>query len=134
MKVDGRCHCGAITYRAEIDPETIVVCHCTDCQALTGTAFNFSVPTKPGSFALLSGTPKRYVKTAQSGNERVQGFCPECGSPIYSTSTGTDPAVYRLRVGTLRQRGELRPRKQYWCRSALGWVNELGSLPRADQQ
>src|SRR5262245_4627881 len=38
MKVDGRCHCGYITYEAEIDPEKVMICHCTDCQTLTGSA------------------------------------------------------------------------------------------------
>jgi len=32
MRIDGRCHCGFITYEAEIDPEMALICHCTDCQ------------------------------------------------------------------------------------------------------
>ena len=32
MKIDGACHCGNITYSAEIDPENVGICHCTDCQ------------------------------------------------------------------------------------------------------
>ena len=39
MQVDGGCHCGAIAYRAEIDPARVAVCHCTDCQALSGSAY-----------------------------------------------------------------------------------------------
>ena len=38
MKIDGGCHCGAIAYEAEVDPEKTSICHCTDCQQLTGTA------------------------------------------------------------------------------------------------
>jgi hypothetical protein len=34
MKVDGRCHCGFITFAAEIVPEKVWLCHCTDCQTL----------------------------------------------------------------------------------------------------
>ena len=34
MKVDGRCHCGSSPYEAEIDPEKVAICHCTDCQTL----------------------------------------------------------------------------------------------------
>ena len=43
MKIDGCCHCGAIAYEAEHDPETVGICHCADCQQLTGTAFRVSV-------------------------------------------------------------------------------------------
>jgi hypothetical protein len=34
MKIDGGCHCGYITYVAEIDPDKVGICHCTDCQTL----------------------------------------------------------------------------------------------------
>jgi hypothetical protein len=39
MQIDGQCHCGRIAYQAEIDPVRVSVCHCTDCQALTGSPF-----------------------------------------------------------------------------------------------
>ena len=45
MKVDGACHCGELAYEAEIDPERIGVCHCVDCQILSGVSlygFRFS--------------------------------------------------------------------------------------------
>ena len=48
MKVTGDCHCGHITYEAEVDPVTVRVCHCTDCQRLTGTAFRANIASLPG--------------------------------------------------------------------------------------
>ena len=39
MKVTGACHCGAITIEGEADPEKVGICHCTDCQTGTGSAF-----------------------------------------------------------------------------------------------
>ena len=39
MKIDGGCHCGYITYEAEADPAHTAICHCTDCQTLSGSAF-----------------------------------------------------------------------------------------------
>jgi hypothetical protein len=125
MKIDGGCHCGAIRFEAEIDPAKVAICHCTDCQTLSGTAFRTVVPASGDQFKLLSGKPKIYVKTAESGNKRQQAFCGECGTPIYSAAIDNTPA-YSLRVGAIRQRGELKPRVQYWCRSALGWLPELG--------
>ena len=43
MRVTGGCHCGHITYEAEVNPVTVRVCHCTDCQRLTGTAFRANI-------------------------------------------------------------------------------------------
>ena len=136
MKIDGGCHCGAITYEAEVDPENVFLCHCTDCQALSGAAYRIVVRTPEASFTLLTGTPKIYVKTAQSGAKREQAFCPDCGSPLYATSLravdANEPRVFGIRVGTVRQRDQLRPKAQYYCRSALPWVNEIAALPRVD--
>jgi hypothetical protein len=110
MKVDGRCHCGHIRYEAEIDPDTVAICNCTDCQTLSGSAFRTVVPTKKGTFKLLQGELKIYVKTGESGNKRPQSFCPQCGAPIYSTSTEPDPKIHSIRVGTLNQRDQLIPK------------------------
>jgi hypothetical protein len=133
MKVEGRCHCGRISYEAEADPERTTICHCTDCQMLTGSAYRASLPVARESFTLKSGQPKTYVKTADSGNRRAHAFCPDCGTPVYSSAV-EDPPTYTLRVGCLRQRAELRPTRQIWCRSALPWSASLQGIARLDGQ
>lgn len=134
MKIEGGCHCGAITYEAEVDPEKTSICHCTDCQKLTGTAFRVTVPVSEDNFRIIGGTPKIYVKTGESGAKRAQGFCADCGSPLYATSVGDGPKVYGLRVGTSDQREQLVPRKQIWCRSALHWLPELEGTVIVEKQ
>jgi hypothetical protein len=129
MKIDGGCHCGAITYEAEADPEKVVVCHCTDCQTMSGSAFRTVTMVAEDDFTLKSGTLKTYVKTAESGNPRAQVFCPECGTQIYATSVGDGPKVLGLRVGTINQRDQLTPKRQIWTRSAQRWLHDLGQLP-----
>lgn len=132
MKIDGGCHCGNITYEAEVDPEEVIVCHCTDCQALSGSAFRTVAPLGSEDFRFLGAQPKVYVKVADSGASREQAFCPECGSHIYATSVGDGPKVLGVRVGTIRQRASLEPRKQVWCRSRLDWVDRIADLERVD--
>ncbi|HTE15949.1 MAG TPA: GFA family protein [Burkholderiales bacterium] len=134
MHIDGGCHCGHITYEAEVDPDKVGICHCTDCQILTGSAFRVTVPSLKGTFKLLGGQPKVYVKTAESGAKRMHGFCPECGTPLYATSAEQAPLVYGIRVGTVRQKAALRPAKQGWCQSALDWSMNIESLPQSPMQ
>ena len=133
MKVEGRCHCGQITYEAIIDPEKIAICHCTDCQMLTGSAYRTTVPAPSATFILRTGQPKTYVKTAESGAKRTHAFCPNCGTPVYSAAI-SDPPTYSLRVGCLQQRSALRPAKQQWCKSALPWVMNLQGIPQLSRQ
>ena len=135
MEIDGHCHCGNITYRATLDPERVVVCHCTDCQSLSGSAFRTVAFTQTDAFELLTGTIKVYVKTsADSGNPRAQGFCGDCGSAIYATSVGDGPKVYGLRIGSITQRAQIVPKKQVWHRSALPWLDDLATLPASEKQ
>jgi hypothetical protein len=129
MKIDGGCHCGAIAYEAEIDPEMVSICHCTDCQTLSGTAFRVVIFAPEEKFHLTRGAPKAYVKIAESGNRRVQAFCAECGSPIYATSADEGPPkAYGIRLGTARQRDQLPPKRQIWHRSAVAWLPEMEGL------
>src|SRR5262249_8643226 len=134
MKIDGGCHCGYITYEAEVDPEKTAICHCTDCQTLSGSAFRVVVFTCEGSFKLCSGELKIYVKTGDSGVKRPQAFCPECGTPIYSTTVAEGPKAHAIRVGTIRQRDQLVPRIQFWCRSAQPWLMTMPSVPKTEKQ
>ena len=133
MKIDGGCHCGRITYEAEIQPDEVFLCHCTDCQTLSGSAYR-TIGFVPEESFCLSGTPKIYIKTGESGAKRVQAFCPECGSPLYATSVGEGAKVYVIRLGTARQRRELTPKFQIWCRSGLPWLADLDAVPRVEKQ
>lgn len=132
MRIDGSCHCGRITFEAEIDPDKVGLCHCADCQTLSGTAFVAFVPV-PRESLRLRGEPRHYVKTAESGSRRAQAFCPDCGSRLYAT-TEKDPQVYNIRIGTVRQRAQLAPKTQLWCRSALPWVMNLATVEQHAKQ
>ncbi|MCG8548186.1 MAG: GFA family protein [Alphaproteobacteria bacterium] len=134
MKVNGRCHCGAVTYTAEVNPQYVMLCHCTDCQVMSGSAHRTIAPARAETFKLLSGDPKSYMKTADSGAKRGNYFCPDCGTPLYSMPVEDQPKYYGLRVGALDQRNDLVPQKQIWMRSAQHWAGDLSSLDRVDGQ
>ncbi len=133
MKVEGACHCGDIRYEAEVDPQAVGICHCTDCQALTGSAYRVTVRVPAETFHLRGGPPTVYIKTADSGAKRAHAFCPRCGSPIYAAAP-ENPPTYGLRVGALKQRAELPPVRQIWCDSALPWTQDISTLPGTPRQ
>ena len=134
MKIEGGCHCGQFAYRAEVDPEQVIICHCTDCQTLSGAAYRTVAPAVEGSFEILRGELKIYVKTADNGSRRAQSFCPECGTPIYSAPDDARSSFFGLRVGAIKQRDRLVPKCQYWCRSAQPWTRDLSGMPQVETQ
>src|SRR5581483_5119170 len=116
-------------FEAEVDPARVTICHCTDCQQLTGAAYRVSVGAAREDFRLTAVAPALYVKTAESGRPRRQYFCPACGSPVYTTGDGPDAERIGIRWGVIRQRDQLRPAKRIWSRSAPAWVEHLDELP-----
>lgn len=134
MKVDGACLCGAITYEAVIDPGRVAICHCADCQVNSGSAYGLVASVTDGQFRLMSGHLKEYVKTAESGRARQLSFCPDCGTRIHARTKDDPTAFFGLRVGTIRQRAELTPKVQVWCRSALPWVGDLSPISQRVKQ
>jgi len=129
MKIDGQCHCGLVTYEAEVDPEAVSVCHCTDCQALTGSPYRVTVICSGDQILMTGVSPKVYGKVGDNGRIRFQHFCGQCGSPLFTSGEGGGSDDWGIRWGSIRQRESLRPARQIWCRSAAPWINDLRDLP-----
>ena len=125
MKITGGCHCGNLSYRATVDPERVAVCHCTDCQSISGSPYRWVAVVPEENFELLSGEPKTYKKVADSGDISLQVFCPNCASPLYSTVEIDGPRNFNIRVGTANERDQLKPKVQIWQRSSQSWATSI---------
>ena len=126
MKIHGQCHCGQISLTAWVEPADVVVCHCTDCQTFSGAPYRASVRVAQ-ELVTITGKATEYVKTAESGHQRVQGFCGTCGTNLYTTAW-RDRSVMGLRLGCIAERAALTPQVQVWRRSAMPWVNQLDGI------
>ena len=125
MNIDGTCLCGQIQFEANVDTETTTICHCTDCQINSGTAFGYVVGAVNDSFNLLKGELSFYIKLADSGAKRELAFCGKCGTRIYAKPENGKSGFFGLRVGTIRQRKSLHPTRQVWKKSCLDWVQRI---------
>jgi hypothetical protein len=129
MHIDGRCHCGLISFEAEIDPHAVSICHCTDCQSLTGSPYRVTVICTGAQIRMTGKPPKIYAKTGDNGRTRFQHFCAECGSPLFTSGEGNEAGDWGIRWGSIRQRDRLKPARQIWCHSAAPWIGEVAGLP-----
>jgi len=134
MKIDGGCHCGQIKFRAEVDTDHILICHCTDCQTLSGSAYRTVAPAKEGTLEIISGKLKMYEKTAEDDSIRIQTFCPDCGTPIYSSPPQGTLGLFWIRVGAINQRDQLVPKNQIWARSSQTWTQDLSHMSKTETQ
>lgn len=132
MQIDGACHCGAVTFTAQIEPSRVMVCHCSDCQVLSGAPFRAVVAASTETLK-VHGKTKSYIKVAQSCNRRAQVFCPECATPLWATAPEKATSVV-IRLGCVRQRAQLRPAVQIWQHSSMPWLPELNAVPGTPEQ
>ena len=77
-----RCCCGSL--RAEVPGEhaRVAICHCTECQRRTGSAFSV-VAFFPKEHVHIEGPNKVYVRVGDSGRKVEFHFCPDCGTSVF---------------------------------------------------
>lgn len=123
--------CGQVRFRLTAEPIASRVCWCKDCQriASNGTV-NLIVPTAAME---ISGTLGEYTRTADSGNQVIRRFCPQCGTQLFADSTGRVGATV-VRVGTLDDPSSVRPSANIWSSSAPAWACLDSALERVERQ
>jgi hypothetical protein len=125
----GGCACGAIRYQCSGEPLLALNCHCRDCQRASGTAFVAILRMPAAGFAVTKGEPKFYTVTGNSGNTVSRGFCPACGSPLFSRLSGT-PDFVGIRVGSLDDPSHYRAVMDIFVASAQPWDHMNPELPK----
>jgi hypothetical protein len=128
----GGCACGAIRYECAGVPLYMGNCHCRDCQRATGSAYFAAVGVSVAAFRLTTGTPGYYEKRADSGNLMRRAFCPQCGSPLFLT-TSTRPDLVVLYAGSLDDPSWVRPARDIYVESAQPWDYLNPELPKFSQ-
>jgi hypothetical protein len=120
--ITGRCLCGNVSYSVDAEPVAQGVCHCTDCQRQTGTAFSVVVGVPRDALTTEGDTLASFTTLGDAtGTETERKFCSNCGSPLFSLS-GAMPAVAFLKAGSLDDASWVEPGAEVWTRSAQSWA------------
>ena len=108
----GGCACGAVRFATEATPVVELHCHCRDCQRRSGTGHGSYITFPRRSEVTLTGTAREWLLAGDSGAEKVHGFCPTCGTPVWLTFPAApeliavhaggldDPALFRPAIAT----------------------------------
>ncbi len=120
-KYTGGCQCGDVRYEVVGTPRKLVVCHCTDCQRQSGSAFGMTLVVDEADFRLTQGEPKSFASTSAAGRGKLGVFCPRCGTRIYHKPEWRRGTV-SVKPGTLDDTSWLKPDMHLWTRSKQSWV------------
>ena len=125
-QIAGGCLCGKVRYSASGDPAFVGVCHCTDCQRFTGSAFAAVVGVPKGALT-VQGELAAYSKAGDTGKSIYRRFCPRCGSSVLDEADAL-PDIVMVGVGTLDDASWVKPGMQIYCDSAQPWVHLGGNI------
>lgn len=118
--IHGRCLCGGVVYEYDGPIGPASYCHCRDCRRCSGSAFNIGVRFERARFRITQGSPRGFTKRGDGGSELTRHFCPECGSPLYTSAPKHPDHVY-VKAGTLDDPARVEPTHQNWMVSAVPW-------------
>jgi hypothetical protein len=119
---DGGCLCGAVRYRAFGEPRSPVVCHCTFCQRLTGSAFLIETVFLKEKVAFQGRPFKVYEhRSDDHGRMLYVQFCPECGTSFGMTFERF-PLVQAIFAGTYDDPNWFKIERHIFIRSSVHWM------------
>ena len=119
----GGCQCGSIRYELVGPPQMLYVCHCTDCQQQSSSAFGMSLRMNLHEidFSQSEKPLQTWDTRGEDGVTKRCAFCPDCGTRIMHSSDDPDEAV-SIKAGSLDDTSQLRPVAHIWLRSAQPWI------------
>jgi hypothetical protein len=132
MATSGGCLCAAVRFSLTEAPLAARVCWCRVCQYLGAGNGAMSVCFRSDSVS-VQGEVKWFVSTADSGNRMQRGFCPTCGTQLFSKADAR-PHLTFIRAGALDDPNLMKPQMTIWTAAAPRWACIDPALPKVPGQ
>lgn len=81
----------------------------------------------------VQGNVSWYESLADSGNRMQRGFCPICGTPLFSKADARPHLIF-IRAGALDDPNLMAPQMTIWTDAAPDWACFDPDLPRVPGQ
>ena len=122
---EGGCRCGAVRLRIDAPPMLTMICHCTGCQRMTGSAFSTSIAVPSDGFAVIAGET---VIGGLHGEQAHHHHCDRCKSWLF-TRVEPDMGFVNVRATMLDDARWFAPFIETFTSKALPWA--LAGAPHA---
>jgi hypothetical protein len=132
IEVDGRCACQRVRFTLREEPIAYYLCHCTDCQAESGSAFGQTMLVRSEALTAPSGPSRQHTGEGLDGRRTIMTYCENCMTGLVSYNAEI-PNVSGVNAGAFDGRLGLTPYGNMWTKSALAW-STFAPGPRFDGQ
>lgn len=129
-KLTGNCLCRAVRFEVVDDFYRFQLCHCAQCQKVTGTAHAANLLTDPVNITWLAGTDE-IVRYDAEGRRLSSAFCRTCGSPVPFLSLSGDVLV--VPAGSLNGRPSIPPGAHTFWPERAEWYDDALAATRYDR-
>jgi hypothetical protein len=126
--VTGQCQCGSLKYTSLENPKISFHCQCEKCQKFSSTGHG-SYILLDKSRTIVQGAFSSWSYEADSGNTTTKNFCPECGTHVFSLTSG-HPNNFIGSAMTLDDKTHFRPSLVLFSQHAQRWDLLDSSLKR----
>jgi hypothetical protein len=130
--VSGGCLCGAVRFAVDAEPMAARQCWCRLCQYLGAGSSTVNVCFPAGALT-VDGDVRWHASVADSGNRMQRGFCPQCGTPLFSNAE-IRPHLTFIRAGALDDPGLIAPQATIWTGQAPDWACFDPAIPQNEGQ
>ena len=128
-KMTGGCLCGAVRYEANGPAMGNALCHCRDCQFVSGGEPASLVIVGRDALKITKGELKDFTKKGDSGKNVTRKFCANCGTQVLS-DVETAPQIWVIKVGTLDNAAAFNPGIVLYTSSAQPWAHMPDGVPQ----
>ena len=133
IAVAGRCRCSRVRFVLREEPLSFYLCHCTDCQAESGSAFGQSMHVRREAIDAVEGPVAEHrIEGLEGGGIHLVTHCSNCLTILWGRSLEV-PQVLGLNAGSLEDAAGLTPYGNMWTRSARPWAS-FAPGPQHEQQ
>lgn len=123
--LSGHCYCGAITFTATQQPQTVAYCHCDDCRRATGGPVAAFAAMDEKSLVFVPDEGRKVE--ANPGATRT--FCPSCGSSLTGRYAYLPGQVY-VSLGVIDQANDIAPEIHCHDSERFEWLHIDDQLER----
>lgn len=129
MTHTGGCHCGAVRYSVNGEPQHVALCHCVDCRKSCGAPVVSFAAFRSEEITITAGTPVDYHSSGTS----VRSFCGTCGSSLFYRNEEFLPGLVDFHTATLDDPDTLPPAAHIQTAEQIGWMTSAHELPRFER-
>lgn len=125
--ITGSCHCGTVTWAANLPPTILLNCHCTMCRQLSGADYSSWVVMPVDSFHVESGADS--IKHYQATEKFSKNFCTECGATVSCVNNDKFPGHIYVARGNITSAFNEPVALQVYTKDKANWVTPDPAIP-----